>query len=59
MNNEKASELAVKFMNDCIYDIDDKDAVYEYGIDALLEFVKDGILLGYKEGYKDCLKGVV
>lgn len=55
----KAEEIAIKFMKDCFYDVTDKDANYKYNIDTLIGFVKNGVLLGHKEGYKDYLKGNV
>lgn len=53
MTGERAKELAEKFLTDCIFDINDKSAVYEYNIDGLVEFVKDGILVGCAESSKD------
>lgn len=53
----KAQEAAIKFMKSGFYDINDKNAMYEYCIDALIFFVKNGFLLGYKEACKDYLKG--
>lgn len=52
MTDDQARDLAEKILKKGFFDISDKDSVYKYGIDGLVEFVKNGILHGYEIGSK-------